>query len=118
MNFSFSFYSTLTWFIQYVKDSPENAENEEFAAAQMAEKLGHNPELCEKLIPKWQLGCRRITPGEGYLEAFLRPNVHLIQSSIKQITTDSVIAEDGKEHKVDVSKYYYVYPVRHRLYTD
>lgn len=54
------------------------------------------------LIPEWSLGCRRITPGEGYLEAFLLPNVHLTQSHIKQITTNAVITEDGKEYPVDV----------------
>lgn len=93
-----------------MKDSPENKKNAETATAQMAEKLNHVPELCNKLIPKWELGCRRITPGEGYLESFLRPNVHLVQSSIKQITKDAVIAEDGTEHKADVSKYYHFSP--------
>ena len=34
-----------------------------FAAEQMAGKLGHDPELCSKLIPSWEVGCRRITPG-------------------------------------------------------
>ena len=80
-------------------------ENARFAAAQMAEKLNHDPVLCEKLIPKWELGCRRVTPGEGYLEAFLLPNVNLTQSSIKRITKDSILTEDGNEYKADCSKY-------------
>lgn len=71
----------------------------------MAEKLNHDPVLCEKLIPKWELGCRRVTPGEGYLEAFLLPNVNLTQSSIKRITKDSILTEDGNEYKADCSKY-------------
>lgn len=87
-----------------MKDSAENLENREFAAVQMAEKLNHDPELCEKLIPKWELGCRRITPGDGYLESFLRPNVHLTQSPIKQVTKSSIITKDGGEYEVDCSK--------------
>lgn len=75
------------------------------AKEQMAAKLNHDPDLCEKLIPKWELGCRRVTPGQGYLEAFLRPNVGLTQSPIRKITKNSIITEDGKEQEFDVSKY-------------
>ncbi|KAK4942614.1 hypothetical protein LTR10_017743 [Elasticomyces elasticus] len=89
-------------FKMFVKDSPENIENQKFAAKQMADKLGNDPELCAKLIPSWELGCRRITPGSGYLESFLRSNVHLIQSSIKEITEDSVVTDDGKTTQLDV----------------
>lgn len=70
----------------------------------MAEKLNNDPDLCEKLIPKWELGCRRVTPGAGYLEAFLKPNVHLTQSPIKEITKNSIVTEDGRNHPVDISK--------------
>ncbi len=72
------------------------------AAEQMAEKLGHDPELCAKLIPKWELGCRRITPGEGFLESFLRPNCRFTQSPIAKITETGVHTADGKHHNVDV----------------
>ena len=71
----------------------------------MTAKLKNNPELCEKLIPKWELGCRRITPGEGYLEAFLRENVGLTQSPITKIDADSVHTTDGQVYKVDVGKF-------------
>lgn len=70
----------------------------------MGEKLNHDPELCEKLIPKWEIGCRRITPGEGYLESFLLPNVHLVQTPISRITKNGLETSDGKFHEVDVSK--------------
>lgn len=90
---------------QFVRNSDENLENFKMATEQMANKLDNNPELCEKLIPKWELGCRRVTPGEGYLESFLLPNVHLRQSSIKQITKNSIITEDGHEEEFDVGKF-------------
>lgn len=71
----------------------------------MAERLQHNPTLCEKLIPKWELGCRRITPGDGYLETFLLPNVELTQSPITTITEKGIQTADGEFHEVDISKY-------------
>lgn len=74
----------------------------EAARKQMAEKLNHDPELCAKLIPEWGLGCRRITPGEGYLESFKKPNVTVVTNGATQITEGSVISADGREFKVDV----------------
>ncbi|CAI4212651.1 unnamed protein product [Parascedosporium putredinis] len=79
-----------------------NDEGIKMASAQMAEKLNHDPVLCEKLIPKWELGCRRITPGPGYLECFLKPNCHLTDSGIVRITENAVVTADGKHHEVDV----------------
>ena len=73
-----------------------------FAAEQMAAKLGHDPELCEKLIPSWEVGCRRITPGPGYLEAFTKSNCHLTNSQITEISDDAVHTADGKVYRVDV----------------
>ncbi|KIW98234.1 uncharacterized protein Z519_01818 [Cladophialophora bantiana CBS 173.52] len=89
-------------FKMFVKGSPENIDNQEFAARQMAEKLNNDPGLCAKLIPTWELGCRRVTPGSGYLESFLLPNVHLKQTSIKEITEDSIVTADGEVYPVDV----------------
>ncbi|KAH8169099.1 flavin-binding monooxygenase-like domain-containing protein [Sarocladium implicatum] len=79
-----------------------NKEGMETAAAQMAEKLGHDPQLCEMLIPKWELGCRRITPGPGYLESFLKPNCHLTNSGIVKVSDNAIHTADGKVHEVDV----------------
>src|SRR5690606_9975409 len=55
-----------------------------------------HPDLCEKLIPKWERGCRRITPGQGYLESFLLPNVQLTQSQIVRISETGLHTADGK----------------------
>lgn len=72
------------------------------AKAQMQDILKHDPDLCAKLIPEWSLGCRRITPGDGYLESFLKPNVQLVMSPVVEVTQDSCIAGDGRSFKVDV----------------
>ncbi|KIW29292.1 uncharacterized protein PV07_05117 [Cladophialophora immunda] len=89
-------------FKMFSKGSAENAAVTEAARRQMAEALHHDPELCAKLIPEWGLGCRRITPGEGYLESFTKPNVELVTSAVVEATEDSVITADGREFKVDV----------------
>ncbi|OAG43077.1 hypothetical protein AYO21_02696 [Fonsecaea monophora] len=89
-------------FKMFLKGSELNRQIYELARTQMTSKLQNDPRLCELLIPKWELGCRRITPGEGYLESFLRDNVELTQSPITHIDADSVVTADGKTYKVDV----------------
>ena len=88
--------------VQFVKGSGANTKVLELALVQMAEKLGYDPDLCGKLIPSWELGCRRITPGEGYLETFLRHNVGLTQSPITQVKKDGIETADGRFYPVDV----------------
>lgn len=92
-----------------------NAEGVAAATAQMAEKLNHRPDLCEKLIPKWELGCRRITPGPGYLESFLEPNCHLTDSPTTHVSDHAIHTADGEAYECDVSKYFIIpliiYPI-------
>lgn len=68
----------------------------------MSSKLNHDPWLCERLIPKWELGCRRVTPGDGYLEAFTQDNVHLTNSEITHVSAEGIHTEDGTLHELDV----------------
>ncbi|EEP80753.1 conserved hypothetical protein [Uncinocarpus reesii 1704] len=63
----------------------------------MRERLAKNPELIEKLIPKYELGCRRISPGEGYLEALQAENARCSFSGIKRFTADGIETEEGEE---------------------
>lgn len=68
----------------------------------MRTRLGNDPELSEKLIPKFPLGCRRVTPGHGYLEALTRSNVTVETSPISRVTETGVETADGKLYEVDV----------------
>lgn len=70
----------------------------------MGEKLGHDSKLSDMLIPKWELGCCRITPGPGYLESLLQPNCNVTNSLITNISKKGVHTADGKLYKCDVSK--------------
>lgn len=86
----------------FVKGSQYNQDTTEFARKQMAAKLNNDPALCEKLIPRYELGCRRITPGSGYLESFTRPNVHLTNSDIVRIDARGIHTADGQYQAFDV----------------
>ncbi|KAK4939724.1 hypothetical protein LTR10_020008 [Elasticomyces elasticus] len=72
------------------KGSVQNSKSTEVTIARMRAALNNNEELCQKLIPDWTLGCRRLTPGEGYLESFLLPSVKLEKSPIEKITPTGI----------------------------
>ncbi|KEF54035.1 uncharacterized protein A1O9_09830 [Exophiala aquamarina CBS 119918] len=86
----------------FVKGSQENLKESEAGRLQMAEKLQQDPDLCSKLIPKWGLGCRRITPAEGYLESFSKSNVQLVFDTVTAATETSVVTASGQSFEVDV----------------
>lgn len=67
----------------------------------MKKSLAKKPDLAATLIPSFGVGCRRLTPGVGYLEALTEDNVDVITQDITNVTADSLVAADGKERKVD-----------------
>lgn len=64
---------------------------------QMTSILSSRPDLQEKLIPKWHAGCRRLTPGDGYLEALLEPNTEITFDPILSITEKGIKTAEGEE---------------------
>lgn len=68
----------------------------------MKQRLEKKPEIYETLIPDWSPGCRRLTPGAGYLEALCEPNVNFITDGISAIEEDGIRTEDGSLHEIDV----------------
>jgi cation diffusion facilitator CzcD-associated flavoprotein CzcO len=69
---------------------------------QMKTKLKSTEWLQEKLIPQWGVGCRRLTPGIGYLETLAKPNVKVIFGEIKSVTENGCKCDDGNEYPVDI----------------
>ncbi|CAM1502663.1 Fc.00g074390.m01.CDS01 [Cosmosporella sp. VM-42] len=58
------------------------------------------PEVAEQLIPKdYEIGRRRPTPGNGFIEALYQDNVDVIRGGVKRITEDGLVSEDGTQHK-------------------
>ncbi|KAK5077996.1 hypothetical protein LTR64_003600 [Lithohypha guttulata] len=86
-----------------LKNTPEAKMAVDFAANEMATKLDGNEELCDAMIPKnFGVGCRRPTPGNGFLEALNRENVHVYTSLMREITPKGFVDSDGSEVEVDV----------------
>ncbi|KAJ4400869.1 hypothetical protein N0V91_008378 [Didymella pomorum] len=85
-----------------LKDSPHsNAARKEFAAL-MRTRLAKKPELAEFLMPSFAPGCRRLTPGPGFLEALTEDNVEPITTPIRKVTPSGVVLADGREVELDV----------------
>lgn len=76
-----------------------------FARAKVAEymtaMLGGNEALCKALIPDFPLGCRRMTPGHGYLQTLTKPNVEVRRTTIKRFVPEGIELESGEILKVD-----------------
>lgn len=67
----------------------------------MRKRLAAKPHLAKNLIPKFAFGCRRPTPGNGYLEALASENVDPIFAPITTITPSGIRTADNLEHKFD-----------------
>jgi hypothetical protein len=92
----------------------------EFFTKYMSDQLSARPDLAKILIPDFAVGwvehggivqsadidernrCRRLTPGNGFLQALQQPNVTLETKPIVRITENAIVTEDGREHEVDV----------------
>ncbi|VBB72603.1 Putative sterigmatocystin biosynthesis monooxygenase [Podospora comata] len=76
-----------------------------FARAKVAEymtaMLGGNEQLCKALIPDFPLGCRRMTPGHGYLQALTKPNVEVRRTDMKRFVPEGIELASGEILKVD-----------------
>lgn len=79
------------------KDSPAHKDIAAAVKKQMEDWLNRDPELCRKLIPEYDVGCRRLTPGESYLEALQEDNVSMQFGEILEITPTGIPTKGGIE---------------------
>ena len=70
--------------------------------AEMKERLAKKPEIVDALTPSFAVGCRRLTPGPGYLEALVEGNVEFVSTKIASISPASIILETGRSIEIDV----------------
>ncbi|KIX92006.1 uncharacterized protein Z520_12277 [Fonsecaea multimorphosa CBS 102226] len=73
----------------------------------MKRRLNNDPVLTKSLIPDFPVGCRRVTPGSGYLEALLEDNVEVVTDPIDSIKEQGIVTRDKNTnnrtvHEVDV----------------
>ncbi|KAF9469451.1 FAD/NAD(P)-binding domain-containing protein [Collybia nuda] len=91
-------------FPMFLADSEVQSATFGMMTQRMQEKLqGRAEALAPSLIPTFGVGCRRITPGVGYLEALGKENVEVVYGEIERVTERGCISStDGREHEMDV----------------
>lgn len=106
-------------FPNFYKNSVAQKATREAVEKGMRERLANmDPALREKLIPDFDVGCRRsvtpsrglrlwltstsVTPGEGYLEALQKDNVEVITNPIASINQHGLVTKDSTTYPVDV----------------
>ncbi|KAF1816927.1 cyclohexanone monooxygenase [Eremomyces bilateralis CBS 781.70] len=87
----------------FIDGSPESQAAQKTMKAEMLKRIGPGHEdLKKRLVPSWPPGCRRITPGDGYLEALVKPNVTTVHKEIAQVVPNGIIDSSGQLHEVDI----------------
>ena len=90
-------------FDMFISGSDVSKGAKELMQAEMNRRIGPgHEELKKRLIPTWSPGCRRITPGDGYLEALVQDNVTTVHEEIEKVVPEGLIDGTGKLHKVDI----------------
>ncbi|KAH6630703.1 hypothetical protein B0J18DRAFT_364269 [Chaetomium sp. MPI-SDFR-AT-0129] len=69
-----------------LRGTPMQQEHQAVFHQTMLAKLETRPDLAALLIPSFAPGCRRLTPGRGFLEALLEPNVVVVGDEIVEVT--------------------------------
>ncbi|KAF9873662.1 hypothetical protein CkaCkLH20_08772 [Colletotrichum karsti] len=87
-------------FDAFFKTSPQQKDLRERFEGRMR-ALVRDGALQDRLIPRFEAGCRRINPGEQYLLTLQEPNVEPVFDGIEKITPDGIVA-GGIKYPVDV----------------
>ncbi|KAK8109514.1 hypothetical protein PG999_007651 [Apiospora kogelbergensis] len=90
----------------FIQGSAAQTKITEYMRQAMNEKLAvgyaDNPDLVN-VIPDFPFGCRRLTPGVGYLESLTKPNVTVARGGgVSRMTPEGCVTADGKEWPLDV----------------
>jgi cation diffusion facilitator CzcD-associated flavoprotein CzcO len=94
-----------SYFSFCLKSSTQQAQIRTHLAEEMRSKLrkSGNEELNENsVIPSYAVGCRRPTPGVGYVESITSPNVSLIVGHIEKATKTGFVDNKLREHEADI----------------
>lgn len=67
----------------------------------MVDRLGDTEKgrrIANYLLPDFPVGCRRLTPGPGFLEALVQDNVDLVWDNLGGFTETGIISKEAKKH--------------------
>jgi 4-hydroxyacetophenone monooxygenase len=69
----------------------------------MKSQVGDDPELLEKVVPRYPPFVKRMLQDNGsWLSTLRQPHVDLVTEPIERITRDAILCRDGSRHPVDV----------------
>ncbi|KAL5493003.1 hypothetical protein ACEPAI_4451 [Sanghuangporus weigelae] len=85
-----------------IKGSRSQEEARTAFTDHMTSRLKEKPWIMQSLKPNFSVGCRRLTPGPGYLEALQEENVEFITTRIAKVTEAGVVLDDGSYNELDV----------------
>ncbi|PWN90695.1 cyclohexanone monooxygenase [Acaromyces ingoldii] len=86
-----------------ISGSKMQTEGQALFAKNMEEKLAasKNGDIIKQLKPSFPAGCRRLTPGPGYLEALTKDNVGFVGGGIGEIVKDGIVDGKGTKRSYD-----------------
>ncbi|KAJ9116767.1 hypothetical protein QFC24_006658 [Naganishia onofrii] len=92
--------ATMHVFDVFFKGS-EKQESIKKEVRQTMEQELRDPDLIAKLVPDFDVWCRRVTPCVPFMEAIHQPHVELVTDHIQKITKDGIITKNDRFIKVD-----------------
>jgi cation diffusion facilitator CzcD-associated flavoprotein CzcO len=66
------------------------------------EKEISDPELRERLTPRYPIGCKRVLVSDDWYATLVRPDVELVTDAVTEVGADWIVTADGAERPVDV----------------
>jgi len=85
-----------------LKDSEMQTQARSYFKSQMEARLARKPEIAAQILPSFSVGCRRLTPGPGFLEALTEDNVDFINTKIARMNDKGIELSDGRQVDIDV----------------
>lgn len=90
-------------FPMFVRDSDQCHRVKAKIESDMMSAIGDgHEELKSKCFPKWEPGCHRLSPAEGFLETLVLPHVTVKHAGVDEITEKGIIGPDGEELEFDI----------------
>lgn len=85
-----------------LKDSEFQKEAREDFTALISERLAGKPHILKSLLPSFSVGCRRLTPGPGYLKALVKDNIDFVDTLILKAHATGLVLENREQNELDV----------------
>lgn len=92
-------------FQRALADSDVQKQAQEVFRKSMIERLGDSDKgrrAAELLLPSFPVGCRRQTPGPGFLEALIQDNVEMKWDDVQSISEKGIVSRSGEVKEYDV----------------